>query len=233
VVAGEVKQLATQTARSTEDIARHINQVKVATGESMASVARIERTINEVNAIAGSIAAAVEQQGAATGEIARNVSETASAANEMTERTAEVLLEAEDTGGQAGEVYQDSIGLDAAVETWKRAVIRVVRTSTEEVDRRLVQRFDVDLPCRISIPGQPVLSGRLAHLSHEGAAIRDVPKLSVGTRGTLGLDTVTMPLPFTVSGTAAGLLRVALALDAAVAAKFDGVPERLALRRAA
>ena len=76
VVASEVKSLATQTARSTQEIARHIAQVRDATGASVAAVSRIEQTISEINAISGSIAAAVEQQGAATAEIARNVSDT-------------------------------------------------------------------------------------------------------------------------------------------------------------
>src|SRR6202020_1076260 len=61
VVASEVKALATQTARSTEEIGRHIDQVRAATGASVAAVTRIEDTITELNAIAGSIAAAVEQ----------------------------------------------------------------------------------------------------------------------------------------------------------------------------
>ena len=80
VVANEVKQLATQTAHSTAEIARHIGQVRSATGAAVAAVAGIEQTITEISAIAGSIAAAVEQQGAATAEIARNVSDTAQAA---------------------------------------------------------------------------------------------------------------------------------------------------------
>src|SRR6185437_3442066 len=76
VVASEVKALATQTARSTEEITRHIGEVRTATGASVAAVGRIEQTIGEINAIAGSIAAAVEEQGAATAEIARNVNQT-------------------------------------------------------------------------------------------------------------------------------------------------------------
>ncbi len=67
VVASEVKALATQTARSTEEIGRHIAEVRAATGASVAAVGRIEQTIGEIDAIAGSIAAAVEEQGAATG----------------------------------------------------------------------------------------------------------------------------------------------------------------------
>ena len=69
VVASEVKQLAMQTARSTEEIGRHIARVGAATSASVAAVARMEQTVNEINEIAGSIAAAMEQQGAATAEI--------------------------------------------------------------------------------------------------------------------------------------------------------------------
>ena len=136
VVASEVKALATQTARSTEEIARHIGEVRGATGASVAAVARIEQTISEINAIAGSIAAAVEQQGAATAEIARNVAETAAAANEMTSRTTEVSAEAEQTGIHAADVRENAVALNTAVGELRHSVIRVVRTSTPEVDRR-------------------------------------------------------------------------------------------------
>jgi methyl-accepting chemotaxis protein len=106
VVASEVKALATQTAHSTQEIARHINQVRSATGASVAAVARIEQTITKINAISASIAAAVEQQGAATTEIARNVAETSNAANEMTNRIKDVSSEAIDTGRHAAEVHE-------------------------------------------------------------------------------------------------------------------------------
>lgn len=62
VVASEVKALATQTARSTQEINRHIGEVRAATEASVAAVSRIEQTITEMNAIASSIAAAVDQQ---------------------------------------------------------------------------------------------------------------------------------------------------------------------------
>ena len=70
-----------QTARSTEQIARHIGEVRSATGASVTAVARIEQMIGEVSAIAEATAAGMRQQDAATAEIARNVAETAGAAN--------------------------------------------------------------------------------------------------------------------------------------------------------
>ena len=130
VVASEVKALATLTARSTDQIARHLEQVRSATGASVAAVARIEQTITEIDAIGGSIAAAVEKQGAATAEISRNMNETAAAANEMTGRTNEVMAEAVDAGRRAVEVRDGTVALGQAVEALRNSVIRVVRAAT-------------------------------------------------------------------------------------------------------
>jgi len=112
VVAGEVKLLASQTAHSTGDITRHIQEVRTATAASVGAVGRIEQTIAAIDAIARSISAAVEQQGAATAEIARNVAETATAANQMTTRITAVSSEAGQTGQQAARVK----GLASALE---------------------------------------------------------------------------------------------------------------------
>jgi methyl-accepting chemotaxis protein len=154
VVAAEVKALATQTARSTEQIARHLGQVRSATGESVAAVTRIEETITEINAIAGSIAAAVEEQGAATAEIARNVTETANAANAMTSRTNEVSNEAVDTGRLAVDVRDNIVVLSAAVEELRNSVIRVVRSATTDLDGSQMQRRTVEMPTSRAAAGR-------------------------------------------------------------------------------
>jgi methyl-accepting chemotaxis protein len=232
VVASEVKALATQTARSTQEITRHIHQVRTATGASVAAVVRIEQTIAEVNAIAGSIAAAVEQQGAATAEIARNVTKTATAANEMTTRTAEVSAEASETGRHATEVRENATGLSNAVEELRHSVIRVLRTSTTEVDRRRSPRQTVDIPCRLTITGQNH-NARVVDLSSIGAQVRDAPASQAGLPGTLDVDGVDYPLPFIVKRNVDGVLGVEFTLDKATATKFQETVERLGQRRAA
>jgi methyl-accepting chemotaxis protein len=136
VVASEVKALADQTRRSTEEITSHINQVRAATGASVAAVERIERTITEVDAIASAVAAAVEQQGAATAEIARSVTETAAAANNMASRTGEVSAEALETGSKAAQVRDNCDAMSNAVSDLKQTVEAVVRTSMERVERQ-------------------------------------------------------------------------------------------------
>jgi methyl-accepting chemotaxis protein len=85
VVAGEVKALAGQTAKATEDIAAQIAGMQHATESSIAAIAAIERTIRDIGSISGAIAAAVTEQGAATQEIARSVE----IANKRTAETAE------------------------------------------------------------------------------------------------------------------------------------------------
>jgi methyl-accepting chemotaxis protein len=232
VVASEVKQLATQTARSTQEIAGHIGQVRSATAASVAAVARIEQTITEINAIAGSIAAAVEQQGAATAEISRNVTETAGAANAMTTRTTEVSAEASETGRHAAEVRDHATGLNEAMEELRHALIRAVRTSTAEVDRRAHKRYVVDLPCRLTVAGQ-THAARVADLSDFGARVCGAPALQAGSVGTLDVDGVGIPLPFIVRLTEDDSLHLAFTPDEATVARFSGTPERLAQLRAA
>jgi chromosome segregation ATPase len=232
VVASEVKALATQTARSTQEIAQHIGEVRSATGASVAAVVQIEKTIGEINAIAGSIAAAVEEQGAATAEIARSVTETASAANEMTSRTAEVSIEAEQTGKHASEVRENAAALNTAIGELRHAVIRVVRTSTAEVDRRAMRRYEVDLPCRLMVGGQ-THDARVIDLSDGGAHLRGAPVLQVGARVTLSIAGVGFPLMCVVESSDEGAVSVAFDLDGAATTSFRGMPERLALRRAA
>src|SRR5205823_2475962 len=75
VVASEVKQLAAQTAKATDEIATQIAGMQTATQDSVAAIKEIGTTIGRISSIASSIAAAVEEQGAATQEIARNVGE--------------------------------------------------------------------------------------------------------------------------------------------------------------
>jgi methyl-accepting chemotaxis protein len=233
VVASEVKQLATQTARSTEEIGRRIGQVRSATGASIAAVIGIEKTITEIDAISGSIAAAVERQGAATAAIARNVTETAQAADAMTSRINDVSAEAVDANRHAVDVHGSTVALSQAVEELRHAVIRVVRTSTADVNRRQTRRHAVDLPARFDVAGRGEQAVRVSNLSEGGALVTGAPDLASGTHGALRLDGVGVPLPCVVHGGDRDGLHLAFELDAAAVAAFKPTLERLALQQAA
>jgi methyl-accepting chemotaxis protein len=104
VVAAEVKALAEQTAKATNEISRQILQIQASTGQAVASIGGITGRIREISAVATSIAASVEQQGAATQEIVRNVAQVSAGASEVTGNIAGVAGAAEETGAAASQV---------------------------------------------------------------------------------------------------------------------------------
>ena len=196
VVASEVK------ATRHPDRALHAgnraayHEVRSATGVSVAAVARIEQTIGEMRRHRRlDRRGGRGTRGAATAEIARNVAETARPPHKMTNRTEEVSTEAEQTGRHAADVREIAAALNTAVGDLRNSVIRVVRTSTTEVDRRRVVRHRVDLPCRLSVPGQAV-SRRACH-RHFGRRCQP-PWRAIATSGHaphLHLDSVGFALP--------------------------------------
>lgn len=104
VVATEVKELASQTARATQEIAEQIAQMQGASGQAVSAITAITARIRDIDAVATMIAAAVEEQGAATQEIVRNVSQAATGTSEVTGNIAGVANAAEATGVAANQV---------------------------------------------------------------------------------------------------------------------------------
>nr|WP_211106312.1 CHASE3 domain-containing protein [Nitrospirillum iridis] len=104
VVAGEVKGLASQTARATEDISRQIEEMQAATAAVVTAIRGISGTIDEVNGISATISAAVEEQNATTSEIARNVTQAAQGTEEVSANIARVTSDAGETGAAAVQV---------------------------------------------------------------------------------------------------------------------------------
>src|SRR5262249_12094919 len=121
---------------------------------------------------------------------------TANATNEMTRRTHELSGEAERTGTQSGAVLENINALKAAVMELKTSVIRVVRTSTAEVDRRAGERYQVDLRGRIAVSGLGTHEVHVVDLSSGGAQVEDAPPLAANSTGTLALAGVTKPIAF-------------------------------------
>ena len=104
VVATEVKELASQTAKATEEISTQIGSVQHATQQTVSAIQEIARTITEMAQISTSIAAAMEEQGAATAEIARNVQEAARGTEAVTGSISDVQQGAGETSSAAGQV---------------------------------------------------------------------------------------------------------------------------------
>jgi methyl-accepting chemotaxis protein len=122
VVAAEVKSLATQTAKATEDIASQINEMQCITGRSVEAITAIQSTIDEMNEVSVTINAAVEEQSAATSEIARNTHEAAEGTQDVSRNIIAVLEGANETGAASASLVESSVEIGKQAEVLNEKV---------------------------------------------------------------------------------------------------------------
>jgi len=108
VVANEVKRLASQTARATNDISQQIAAIQSVTHEAVGAIQQIAGAIDRINEISASVASSVEEQSAATREISLNVQQAAAGTAEVTVNIAGVTEAAGMTGQSSLEVLSAS-----------------------------------------------------------------------------------------------------------------------------
>jgi methyl-accepting chemotaxis protein len=133
VVAAEVKNLANQTAKATEEIGGQIGGIQASTKDAVGAIGEIGRIIGEINQTSSAIAAAVEEQGAATQEIARNVEQASKGTGEVATNVVEVTKAANETGQAAaqvleaaGELSKQSEGLGKSIDDFLVELKKVV-----------------------------------------------------------------------------------------------------------
>ena len=129
VVANEVKNLANQTSRATDEIGSQISSVQSATKEAVDAIQTITGTIDSISEISSAIAAAVEEQGMATQEIARNVEQASAGTSEVSQNIAGVTQSSQETGqasrdvlNAAGELSRQAEGLKGVVQSFLNGV---------------------------------------------------------------------------------------------------------------
>jgi methyl-accepting chemotaxis protein len=128
VVANEVKELAKQTAKATEDISQKINAIQEDTKGAVEAIGTISGIINQINDISNTIATAVEEQSATTNEMSRNVVEAAKGSEAITQNITGVAQAAQNTSSSA----HDS----------QKAASQLAEMSTQL--RRLVEQFSLE-----------------------------------------------------------------------------------------
>ncbi|WP_277948884.1 cache domain-containing protein [Magnetospirillum sp. 15-1] len=124
VVANEVKHLASQTAKATDEIGQQIAAIQSTTADAVGAIEGIGKTIGRMDEIATAIAEAVDQQGAATREIARNVHEAAGGAQEVSRHISSISRTAAEAGVAARELQGAAAGLAHESETLRSGVDR-------------------------------------------------------------------------------------------------------------
>ncbi|WP_367279167.1 methyl-accepting chemotaxis protein [uncultured Roseibium sp.] len=122
VVAAEVKELATQTSKATEEISAQITAIQEATKESVSAIAEITTIMEEVNSYTGTIAAAVNEQGSATGEISQNAQKAAEGTTFVSSRMSDLSSTVNETSESSRAVLDASGLLSSRTDELKQEV---------------------------------------------------------------------------------------------------------------
>jgi methyl-accepting chemotaxis protein len=128
VVAHEVKALAAQTAKATDEISSQITSMQLATEESVKAIKEIGGTIGRISEISATVAAAVEEQGAATQEISRNVGEAAKGTAQVATNITDVNRGASETGSASTQVLSSAQSLSSESNRLKLEVGKFLNT---------------------------------------------------------------------------------------------------------
>lgn len=129
VVAGEVKSLATQTEKATDEISGQINDIQHSTSSTVSAIEEISSSIAQISHVAAAVAAAVQQQVAATDEISHNVQQAAAGTDQISRNITGVAQAAEQTGSvattvlsEANQLMQEADRLKAEVDTFLKGL---------------------------------------------------------------------------------------------------------------
>jgi hypothetical protein len=122
VVASEVKELARDTAKATEEIGSRIESMQGDTQRAVAAISEIGKVIEQIDSLQTKIAAAVEEQSVTTGEISRNISEATTGTSEIAENIVQVAQAAQSTAEGASNTQVSSQELSRMAQALQRLV---------------------------------------------------------------------------------------------------------------
>jgi methyl-accepting chemotaxis protein len=143
VVANEVKELANQTAKATEDIGRKITAIQTDTKGATTAIGTVSGVIDQINAISATIATAVEEQSATTNEMTRNAGEAAKGASDISISIGGVAQAAEGTSARAQESQKAAQEM-ASIATQLSTLMRRFKIERSE------RRFEISVPVRLT-----------------------------------------------------------------------------------
>ena len=220
VVAAEVKSLSDQTSNSTKEIARLLTEVQNATAATVQAVAEVGGQISEIDGVAASVVQAMEQQQGATTEISRSIAESASLVREVSSKIATVSRGASAVDSRAAEVRNAISSVSTNLSSLKSTLVRIVRTTSEDTDRRLQARVGCELPVRLtSRHGE--LRTIIRDISESGAMIQCATAMSKGESGTIAIQGFDRSIGFAVRDWVSGELHVQFDLQGSEAAYRD------------
>ena len=219
VVASEVKGLAIQAGKSANEITKQISEIRVATDEAVIAVTDVTAQIQEVDRIASGVADAVKLQAIATRDITTNVNDAAQTSRDVAERTRIVSGDSQTTLSVAMAVCSTAESVSNCVTELKNVMVRVVRTSKQDDERRATPRYNFNLSGTVMI-GDISRNVTVRDISAGGALIVQSEPLEVGVVGVLVVKKLQKTLKFSVLSKTADGGRIEFSLDQAEAEKL-------------
>ena len=236
VVAGEVKALAAQTAKATEEIAAQIAAIRGATSEAVSAVREVSTSIGQVSEVAAAIAAAIEQQTATTREIAHNAQSVMTVTQEATQAMQDVSAVSETTGAASEDVKQnaDEVGRTAGVLRSELTMFLEAMAKSDEDDRRRYERIPgKDAIATLHAPGRGATRVVINDISRGGIGLRCDWQAAVGAEVEIELPGTDKAVVARMVRSRDGLLALAFRQDAAVLRRVDVALDNISRRQPA
>jgi uncharacterized phage infection (PIP) family protein YhgE len=180
VVAAEVKQLASQTTKATEEIADQVSNIQGATQSTVGAIHTITQTIGEINSVTTNIASAVEQQEASTREIANSIHMASEGTNLAVDNVNSVTKSIDDTAVAAGTVQSASDTLTKVAEQLADQVEHFLADVAKDVEERRVNIRDRMHEIVIIKADGHRVNSTMQNVSPNGCLIEKVSGLSAG-----------------------------------------------------
>ena len=213
VVAAEVKQLATQTTKATEEISTKIAGVRQVSSTSAEAITQIADLINETNTYISGIVSAVQEQDATLQEMVRNIDFVAKSAEAVTGSMDRIKGQAVTVGDSAEGVTRmasglkdESSGVSREVETFLKAM------SSTDVDDDTFAAYPIDRPARVNA-GSIRWNGRIHEISAAHAVLSPELSVSAGEMIEISIEGIDAPLQARVASTGKGRTTIQFPLD--------------------
>ena len=219
VVAAEVKNLANQTAKATEEISTQIGSIRNETEGAVDAIRSISGTIKQINEISESITEAVSQQSLATQEISSSVQNTVQHMTEVSTQIADVASETDQVRGHSGSVMDNAESTSTNVERLDERMDIIMQELRESGNRRRDERVEGSWRCQAAADGKSQ-SCQMTNMSVGGALLEGLENFSEGDSLTLFIEGFSGELKATVVTASDQQTRISFQIDDAAKNKI-------------
>ncbi|HYD65180.1 bacteriohemerythrin [Azospirillum sp.] len=226
VVANEVKSLANQTGRATEDISGQIGAIQAAVDEAVTAIGAIGNTIGQIHTIAQAVTGAVVEQKQATGAIAQRAQAAASGTTEVLTSIGVVSATSREAGSMSAQVLDDASQVAEEVERLRSRLVETLRGSAAG-NRREFPRIPANVGTIVDGRGQRH-TGRLVDIGMGGALLAVQIDAAKGERLTLEVERAPGAFAAEVVGVSAKGTHVRFLLDGAAQTRLRNLLDRFA-----